>query len=120
MKNVEKIYTGLCVLFSVLIVVGNLTYQKFVILSILPFHTFEISVGAVLYPLTFLITDLITEFYGKEKARFCVRFAVLTKHISSYLLLVWMRYQLYHGLKLITLHFTKYLVLSSPLKMIQI
>jgi hypothetical protein len=33
MKNVEKIYTGLCVLFSVLIVVGNLTYQKFVILS---------------------------------------------------------------------------------------
>lgn len=83
MKNVEKIYTGLCVLFSVLIVVGNLTYQKFVILSILPFHTFEISVGAVLYPLTFLITDLITEFYGKEKARFCVRFAIVTNTLVA-------------------------------------
>ncbi len=78
MTNIEKIYIGLCILFSVLIVVGNLTYQKFVFLSIVPFHTFELSVGAILYPLTFLITDLITEFYGKEKANFCVRFAILT------------------------------------------
>lgn len=77
MTNSEKIYTGLCVLFSALIIVGNLTYQKFVILPILPFHTFELSVGAIIYPLTFLITDLIAEFYGKEKSQFCVRFAII-------------------------------------------
>lgn len=76
MSNVEKIYTGLCTLFSVLIIVGNLTYQKFIVLPILPFHTFELSVGAMIYPLTFMITDLIAEFYGKEKARFCVQFAI--------------------------------------------
>lgn len=76
MMNMEKIYTGLCILFSVLIVTGNLTYQKFVTLPILPFHTFELSVGAMIYPLTFLITDLIAEFYGKERSRFCVQFAI--------------------------------------------
>ncbi|WHA04462.1 queuosine precursor transporter [Candidatus Bandiella numerosa] len=44
---------------------------------ILPFHAFELSVGAILYPLTFLVTDLLAEFYGKEKARFCVRLAII-------------------------------------------
>lgn len=76
MTRDDSIYTSLCVLFSVLIVMGNLIYQKFVSLPLLPFHTFELSVGAILYPLTFLLTDLITEFYGKEKANFCVKLAI--------------------------------------------
>lgn len=71
-----RIYTTLCVIFSVLIVTGNLIYQKFVVLPLLPFHIFELSVGAILYPLTFLLTDLITEFYGKEKANFCVKLGI--------------------------------------------
>ena len=79
----DKIYTSLCVLFSVIIVVGNLTYQKFVSLKFLPFHTFQLSVGAILYPLTYLITDLITEFFGKEKAQFCVRFAVVMNIMTA-------------------------------------
>lgn len=72
----EKIYTGLCVLFCSLIMIGNLTYQKFVSLPIPLLHTFELSVGAILYPLTFLITDVMAEFYGKEKARLCVRLSI--------------------------------------------
>lgn len=74
--SIQKLYTGLCVLFSLLIALGNLTYQKFVALPILPFHTFQLSVGVILYPFTFFITDLITEFYGKGKANFCVTFAI--------------------------------------------
>lgn len=42
---------------------------------ILPFHTFELSVGAILYPLTFLLTDLIAEFYGKDN--FCIKLAIV-------------------------------------------
>lgn len=76
MTRDDSIYTSLCVLFSVLIVMGNLIYQKFVSLSIVPFYTFELSVGAILYPLTFMLTDLITEFYGKEKANFCIKLAI--------------------------------------------
>jgi uncharacterized integral membrane protein (TIGR00697 family) len=79
----EKIYIGLCILFSVLIVIGNLVYQKFVSLHLLPFHIFTVSAGAVLYPLTFLITDLITEFYGKDKAQFCIRFAAITSILTA-------------------------------------
>jgi uncharacterized integral membrane protein (TIGR00697 family) len=76
MQIQEKIYIFLCAAFSTVIITGNLIYQKFVYLPILPFHTFELSVGAILYPLTFLITDLIAEFYGKDKARFCVKLAI--------------------------------------------
>ena len=76
MARDDYIYTSLCVLFSVLLVMGNLIYQKFVFLPIFSFHTFELSVGSILYPLTFLVTDLITEFYGKEKANFCVRLGI--------------------------------------------
>lgn len=76
----EKIYTCLCVLFAVLIVTGNLIYQKFVSLPIL---SLELSVGAILYPLTFLLTDLIAEFYGKEKAGFCVKLAIVMNVIIA-------------------------------------
>ena len=75
MRITDKIYTALCILFSSLIILGNLTYRKYVALQV-PFHVFELSVGVILYPLTFLITDLIAEFYGKEKATFCVRAAI--------------------------------------------
>lgn len=73
----EKIYAALCALFAVLLVTGNLIYQKFVYLPILPFYSFELSVGVIFYPLTFLITDIIAEFYGKEKATFCVRISLV-------------------------------------------
>ena len=76
MVKAEKIYAGLCTLFCILIVVGNLTHQKFVFLPIPMFYTFELSVGAILYPLTFLITDLIAEFYNKEKVTFCFCFNI--------------------------------------------
>ena len=87
MLNSEKIYTALCIVFSVLIVLGNMVYQKFVALAILPFHTFELSVGAILYPLTFLITDLIAEFFGKEKAKFCVKFAMLANVMAALIIM---------------------------------
>jgi uncharacterized integral membrane protein (TIGR00697 family) len=73
----QKIYSVLCSLFSILIIISNLTYQKFISLPIPFVHTFEISVGAILYPLTFLITDLLSEFYGKTQAKFCVKLAIM-------------------------------------------
>lgn len=83
----ESIYISLCAVCSVLIVVGNLIYQKFVLLPILPFHTFELSVGAILYPLTFLLTDLITEFYGKEKANFCVKLGISMNILVAFVIM---------------------------------
>ncbi|MEY4464318.1 MAG: hypothetical protein RLZZ81_1289 [Pseudomonadota bacterium] len=73
----EKIYIILCTFFTVLIIVGNLIYQKFVSLNIFNLYILELSVGAIFYPLTFLLTDLIAEFYGKERANFCVKIAIV-------------------------------------------
>jgi uncharacterized integral membrane protein (TIGR00697 family) len=86
--NEEKIYVTLCTLFAVLVVTSNLIYQKFVYLPILSFHTFELSVGAIFYPLTFLITNLITEFYGKLKAKFCIRLALTMSILVSFILMI--------------------------------
>lgn len=73
----DKIFTILCVIFAVLIVLGNLIYQKIVFLPVFNWYIFEISAGVILCPLTFLITDLIAEFYGRERARFCVKTALI-------------------------------------------
>ncbi len=72
----SKLYVALCTIFSVLIVTNNMIYQKFVYLPFFTFHVFELSVGAILYPITFLITDLIAEFYGRYHAKYCIRLAI--------------------------------------------
>lgn len=83
MTALDRMYIVLCAFFSVLIVICNLTYQKFVYLPVLPFHTFELSVGAILYPLMFMLTDLIAEFYDKKRARFCVRLAIAMNVVAA-------------------------------------
>lgn len=72
----DRTYVTLCAAFAILITTGNLIYQKFVVLPLLPFHTFELSVGAILYPFTFMISDLVTEFYGRERAKFCITLGI--------------------------------------------
>jgi len=82
MRAEDRIYTFLCALFVVIIVIGNLIYQKFVTLPLFSLHALEVSVGVLLYPLTYLLTDLISEFYGKERAGFCVRLGILMNIIA--------------------------------------
>lgn len=76
MSRSEKMYVILCVIFTAVLMLGNMTYQKFASIPCF-IHTFELSVGAILYPVTFVISDLITEFYGKDRAKFCVRLALM-------------------------------------------
>lgn len=69
----QRIYLLLAALFITSLVVSNLIFQKFFYwypLNIEIFDTklFEISVGILPYPITFLITDLISEIYGKKAA----------------------------------------------------
>ncbi|MGZ0015465.1 queuosine precursor transporter [Yeosuana sp. AK3] len=69
----QRIYMLLGALFITSLVVSNLIFQKFFYWY--PFHLevfgtklFELSVGILPYPITFLITDLISEIYGKKRA----------------------------------------------------
>lgn len=69
-----QIYLYLGALFITSLVVSNLIFQKFFYwkpfgdVTILGASLFEISVGILPYPITFLITDLISEIFGKKKA----------------------------------------------------
>ncbi len=74
-KNLAfKIYLYLGALFITSLVVSNLIFQKFFIwqpfgeLTIFGVSLFEISVGILPYPVTFVITDLVSEIFGKKKA----------------------------------------------------
>ena len=69
----QNIYLILAALFIASLVASNLIFQKFFYWY--PFHLevfdvklFEVSVGLLPYPITFLITDILSEIYGKRKA----------------------------------------------------
>ena len=64
----QRIYIILGALFIASLVVSNLIFQKFFYWDFFGLYTFEISVGILPYPITFLITDIISEIYGKQKA----------------------------------------------------
>lgn len=69
----QRLYLILGILFITSLVVSNLIFKKFFYyypfdFSIFGVKLFEISVGILPYPITFLITDLISEIYGKKKA----------------------------------------------------
>lgn len=68
-SEAENIYLILAGLFIASLVTSNLIFQKFFSLDILGIYTFELSVGILPYPLTFLVTDIISEVYGKKRAQ---------------------------------------------------
>ena len=62
----KKIYLYLAAIFIAALVVCNLIANKFITID-LGFKTFVISAGLLPYPITFLITDILSEIYGKKK-----------------------------------------------------
>lgn len=64
----ERLYLILGAIFIASLVAGNLIFQKFFSWDFFGIYTFEISVGILPYPVTFLITDIISEIYGKRRA----------------------------------------------------
>lgn len=72
-SQAQLIYLILAALFIASLVTSNLIFQKFFYwypfhLEIFDVKLFEISVGLLPYPITFLITDILSEVYGKKKA----------------------------------------------------
>lgn len=55
-------------MFIALLVSCNLIFQKFISWNPFGWYHFEISVGLIPYPFTFLITDIISEIYGRKNA----------------------------------------------------
>ena len=89
----QRLYLYLASLFITSLVVSNLIFQKFFFwkpfeLSIFGNELFELSVGILPYPITFLITDLISEIYGKKKANQVVISGIFASIFSMGIVLV--------------------------------
>ena len=67
----ERFYMILTAIFIASLVTCNLIANKFVSVD-LGFKVFIVSAGILPYPLTFLVTDLISELYGQKKANLVV------------------------------------------------
>ena len=89
----QRIYMLLGALFITSLVVSNLIFQKFFYwypfdIEIFGANLFEISVGILPYPITFLITDLISEIYGKKRANQVVVTGIFASVFSLLIILV--------------------------------
>ncbi|MBT8258009.1 MAG: queuosine precursor transporter [Bacteroidia bacterium] len=86
----QRIYLLLGGLFITSLVVSNLIFKKFfywypVDVEIFGARLFEISVGILPYPITFLITDLISEIYGKKRANQVVVAGIFASFFSMFI-----------------------------------
>jgi uncharacterized integral membrane protein (TIGR00697 family) len=83
-----SIYLGLAAVFIASLVVSNLIFQKFFSWNFLGWYNFEISVGILPYPVTFLVTDLISEIYGKKLANQVVTAGIFASIFSLMIIMV--------------------------------
>ena len=67
-SQAQSLFLILSGLFISALVCCNLIFQKFFIWSPFGIYNFEISAGIIPYPITFLVTDIISEIYGRKKA----------------------------------------------------
>ena len=91
----ERIYLFLGAIFITSLVASNLIFQKFVYwhpfgeeFTLFGASLFEISVGILPYPITFVITDLISEIYGKKRANQVVTAGIIASVFSMGLILI--------------------------------
>ncbi len=77
----ERVYLALAALFVTVLVLTNIIGIK---LFQAPFKPeFALTTGIITYPVTFLITDIVSEIYGKKRADFMV----ITGFVCSLLML---------------------------------
>lgn len=67
------LYQTLCASFCVIVVVSNILSAKMVPL---PFFQLIVPAGLITYPLTFILSDLVTELFGAARARQMVYIAL--------------------------------------------
>ncbi|CAM1371036.1 conserved membrane hypothetical protein [Tenacibaculum litoreum] len=82
------IYLVLASLFIASLVTSNLIFQKFFYWEPFNLFRFEVSVGILPYPITFLITDILSEIYGKKKANRVVVAGIFASFFSMLIILV--------------------------------
>lgn len=89
MKKTDKNLYLLYMILATGLVTANCIASK---VFIMPFNLFgsavTLTTGAICYPLTFLITDIIGELWGREKANIAVRWGFVSQLISTAIIII--------------------------------
>lgn len=84
----NNFYLVLGGIFIASLVTSNLIFQKFFTWDPLGIYNFEISVGILPYPVTFLVTDIISEIYGRKRANRIVMVGLFASIFTLLIILV--------------------------------
>ena len=83
MNNIEKVYSIFLVFFITMIVLTNIIGVKlFEIYPSFLNSPITLTTGIITYPLTFLITDIVCEVFGRKKASLMVIFGFFASVLS--------------------------------------
>lgn len=87
-KTDNNLYLLYMILATALVTANCIASKVFV----MPFTLFgsavTLTTGAICYPLTFLITDIIGELWGREKANIAVRWGFISQLISTAIIII--------------------------------
>lgn len=75
----QGIYQMISASFCVIVVTSNILSAKMITL---PFFALSIPAGLITYPLTFLLSDLVTEIFGAKRAKLMVYIALAMSLLS--------------------------------------
>jgi len=84
----HNFYLILSGIFIASLVTSNLIFQKFFHWDPFGWYDFNISVGIIPYPVTFLVTDIISEIYGKKRANRIVMVGLFASIFTLLIVLV--------------------------------
>lgn len=88
MKKTNSNLTLLCMIFSVSLVISNVVTAKLIDVPVTLFGShIQLPGAAVCYAVTFLMTDVIGEIWGKKEANACVRFGFICQVFATLLII---------------------------------
>ena len=109
----DQFYLVLTGIFIASLVASNLIFQKFFTWNFLGIN-FELSVGIIAYPVTFLVTDLISELYGQKRANQVVVSGFFASVFTTLLVLVSVNASAVKWSPIDDMTFTKVFGLTGP------
>ena len=109
----ERLYLIFTGIFIASLVACNLIFQKFFTWNFLGLN-FELSVGIIAYPVTFLVTDLISELYGQKRANQVVVAGFFASIFTTLLVMVAMNATAVEWSPIDSETFTKVFGLTGP------
>lgn len=89
MQKSEKNLAMLYMLFGVALVTANAIATKIFTTGVnLMGAPVTLTVGAICYPITFLVTDVISELWGKKEAQNAVKFGFIAQIVSTLIIII--------------------------------